>query len=73
MTTLAEEIRDAILDDVTDRRGWRQAWDEFDDDIQQEIKDIWLIVINEVLEERGVPKDIITTDVKSPSQGDDNG
>jgi hypothetical protein len=70
MTTLAEEIRDAILDDVTDRRGWRQAWDEFDDDIQQEIKDIWLIVINEILEERGVPTDIITIDVKgAPDHG----
>lgn len=53
-TTLAEEIRDAILDDVTDRRGWRQEWDEFDDDVQEEIKDVWLIVINEILEERGI-------------------
>jgi hypothetical protein len=63
MTTLAEEIRDAILDDVTDRKGWRHAWDDFDEDIQEEIKDVWLIVINEVLEERGVPKDIIAADV----------
>jgi hypothetical protein len=35
-----------ILADVTDRRGWRQAWDTFDDDIQQEIQDTWLEILN---------------------------
>lgn len=33
-----EEVADAILNDITDRRGWRQEWDGFDDDIKQEIR-----------------------------------
>ena len=42
---IAVRIRDAILADVTDRRGWRQAWNSFDDDIQDEIKATWLETI----------------------------
>jgi hypothetical protein len=37
---------DAILADVTDRRGWRQAWDTFDDDIQEEIKEKWKSILD---------------------------
>lgn len=36
----------AILADVTDRRGWRQAWDMFDDDIQEEIKVRWKEILD---------------------------
>lgn len=35
---LAEEIAAKILADVTDRRGWRQAWDDFDANVREEIK-----------------------------------
>jgi hypothetical protein len=35
---VAHDIREALLDDITDRRGWRQEWNGFDDDIQEEIK-----------------------------------
>ena len=28
-----------IVDDLTDRRGLRQAWEEVDEDIQQEVVD----------------------------------
>jgi hypothetical protein len=45
MKTLAERIRDAILRDVTDRRGWRQEWDGFHDDVQEEIRAAWLLLI----------------------------
>lgn len=31
----------AILDDVTDRRGWRHEWDGFDDDVKREIVETW--------------------------------
>ena len=48
--TVAEKIRDAILADVTDRRGWRQEWDEFDADIQDEIKRTWLFKIQTILD-----------------------
>jgi hypothetical protein len=47
--TIAERIRDAILDDVTDLGGWRQEWDQFDDDIQEEIKQTWLGLIEKEL------------------------
>lgn len=34
-----------ILDDLTDRRGLRQSWEDIDDDIQDEIVDIWKQII----------------------------
>lgn len=40
--TLAHKIAAAILIDVKDRRGWRQEWDGFDDDIKVEIFDKWV-------------------------------
>lgn len=47
----AKRIRDAILADVTDRRGWRQEWDVFDEDIQKEIKAKWLETIEDILDQ----------------------
>jgi hypothetical protein len=38
-------IVSAILDDVTDRRGWRQAWDSFDDDVREEIIARWIELV----------------------------
>jgi hypothetical protein len=35
--SLAERIAWSILEDVTDRRGWRQEWDQFDTKIKNEI------------------------------------
>lgn len=46
---LARKIADAILQDVTDRRGWRQEWEGFDEDIQKEIKDTWVQIIKKEL------------------------
>lgn len=37
----AEKIVDAIVDDLTGRRGLRQEWEGIDEDIQQEIKAEW--------------------------------
>jgi hypothetical protein len=50
MPTKAEQIRDAILADVTDRRGWSQEWDQFDADVKEEIRATWLSKIQEVLD-----------------------
>jgi hypothetical protein len=36
-----DRVAVAILSDVTDRRGWRQEWNQFDDDIQCEIVNTW--------------------------------
>ncbi len=48
---VTEEIVKAILADVTYRRGWRQAWDGFDDDIRAIIKDEWRLLVQEKLTE----------------------
>ena len=32
---------DAIIYDLSDRRGIKHAWDQIDDDIQEEIKGVW--------------------------------
>ena len=32
---------DELIKDITDRRGFRQVWDEIDDDIKAEIIDSW--------------------------------
>ena len=34
-----------ILEDITDRRGWRQEWDGFDDDVKREIVASWCAII----------------------------
>lgn len=48
---LAKKIEDALLADITDRRGWRQEWDHFDDDIKKEIYQTHTEIIRKVLEE----------------------
>ena len=40
--TQAQAIAFEILADVTDRRGWRQEWDGFGQDIQEEIIKTWI-------------------------------
>jgi hypothetical protein len=35
--TLAKRIVDGVLDNLHDRRGYRQTWDEIDDEIRAEI------------------------------------
>lgn len=38
-------IVDAIIKDLTDRRGLRQEWDAIDDDIQDEIRNVWIQIV----------------------------
>lgn len=40
--TQAEWMVFTLLSDCTDRRGWRQEWDQFDDDVKEEIINTWL-------------------------------
>ena len=49
---LAASIAEAIKLDVTDRRGWRQEWDMFDSDIQEEIITTWQRLILDKLNEQ---------------------
>jgi hypothetical protein len=39
----------AIWSDVTDRRGWRQEYDNFDADIQVEVIETWADMVREIL------------------------
>ena len=34
-----------ILSDVKNRRGWRQEWDNFDDDVREEILETWIKIL----------------------------
>jgi hypothetical protein len=47
--TAAKAIVRRILADVTDRRGWRQEWDQFDSEIKDEIQETWKAEILKVL------------------------
>lgn len=47
----AKKIVDLILEDMTDRRGFRQAWDEVDEDIRDEIKSEWRTIAFEIIAE----------------------
>jgi trans-2-enoyl-CoA reductase len=43
----AKRIVDAIISDLTDRRGLRQEWEEIDSDIQNEIREAWTRIVME--------------------------
>ncbi len=51
---LSEEIAFAILHDMKDRRGFRQAWDSVDEDIQCEILNEWVKLAEEKLNNKGI-------------------
>lgn len=42
---MARLIVDDIVEDLTDRKGLGNEWEEIDEDIQQEIKDNWKNII----------------------------
>lgn len=41
----AERLVEKLWLDVTYRQGWRQAADQFDDDIKHSILDDWLAIV----------------------------
>ena len=45
----AGKIVNAIIKDLTSRRGLRQEWDEFDEDIKTEIREEWENIVNRIL------------------------
>ncbi|MCK9568810.1 hypothetical protein M0R72_07715 [Candidatus Pacearchaeota archaeon] len=51
MPSKAQMIVDKILDDLTDRRGLRQEWEQVDRETQKEIRAEWRRIIESVLEE----------------------
>ncbi len=49
----SQNVLDAIIGDLTDRRGLENEWDLIDDDVKQEIKNTWLeIIYQAMIEER---------------------
>lgn len=38
---------DAIITDLSDRRGLRHEWDQIDDDIKREIRHAWIAAVIE--------------------------
>lgn len=46
----AEEIVDAIIDNLTDRKGLRHEWDNIDEEIQAEIRADWMLIARRVIE-----------------------
>jgi hypothetical protein len=56
MNAQAEIIVDAIIRDLSDRRGLRHEWEAIDDDIKNEIRDEWLSIVSLVLSETGGSK-----------------
>lgn len=47
----SEIIVDAIIIDLSDRRGLRHEWEQIDEDIQKEIRDKWINLIETVYPE----------------------
>jgi len=45
----AEIIVDKIVDDLSDRRGIGQEWDQIETDIKNEIKETWCNIVDKVL------------------------
>lgn len=52
--TLSDKIKfivDEIIEDILNRSGLGDEWEQIDKDIQEEIKEKWCKIINETLEE----------------------
>lgn len=41
------KVVDALLKDLTNRRGFRQIWDQTDPDIREELKTAWATILND--------------------------
>ncbi len=54
---VANRVVKAIMRDFTDRRGWRQSWDETDEQVKAEILRTWRdIVQREIGKDREWPE-----------------
>lgn len=55
LTDAADRIVARLLADATDRRGWRQEWDQFDEEVQRAIVAKWRTVAREEIDGRSHP------------------
>ena len=49
MRDKAEAVVAAIIKDLSDRRGLRHEWDRIDEDIQDEIRETWIVTAERIL------------------------
>jgi len=66
----SEEIALTILDDLLDRRGYRQEFDEFAEDIQNEVLNDWIGIIDSCITPFSMVQGILS-DVRQRSGWDD--
>jgi trans-2-enoyl-CoA reductase len=45
----SQTIVEEIIKDLSDRRGLRQEWNQIDEDIQEEIRETWVGIVQDVL------------------------
>lgn len=53
LTYVSEEAVDAIVEDISDRRGLKREWRQIDADIQAEIKLTWTTIILDAYQRGG--------------------
>jgi hypothetical protein len=41
----AKLIVEALIEDLSDRRGLRHEWESIDEDIQEEIRQTWITIV----------------------------
>lgn len=44
----ASQLVDAIIEDLSDRRGLRHEWEQIDEEVQDEIKAAWLKIAQDI-------------------------
>lgn len=49
---ISKEIIDNIIADICDRGGLQNAWEEIDDDVQNDIKQEWEVIILNALDNK---------------------
>ena len=48
-SNFSESVVDAIIRDLSDRAGLGNEWDAIDSDIQDEIRDAWIEIIEDMM------------------------
>jgi hypothetical protein len=51
---IAKKVVSAIVEDIEDRRGLRQEWENIDSDIQKEIKEEWAKLVLYIIDGKTV-------------------
>lgn len=60
--TMGQIAADAIIEDICDRRGLRQEWEDIDEEVQAEIRALWEQIVSDAataswcLETRAEPR-----------------